>query len=954
VGSAGYIDAFGPVQAVSSSTAAWQQFQTTFVAPQAATQVRFAVELFAGAVLPGANAAAFDGFSVDVGACQSTPTDGGPSDSVPDSAPSSNLYTAQFESGPGGWADGSGTAPTLGVDGTSSFGPAVMSVTRTGDGGDYFSPWIEVTGSQTYCAKSALKWAGTGGMPFIAIQPSYTGPIWIVGSAGYIDAFGPVQAVSSSTAAWQQFQTTFVAPQAATQVRFAVELFAGGVLPGANSASFDGFSLTQGACGTSVIYAQDWEHGVAGWADGTGNAPALASDGTSAAGSAVMSVTRSASNGDYFSPWIAMTGGQVFCVEAAVRWLGGGMPFIGLQTSSGSAPMWIIGASGNRDDQLGPLQGVSYGETGWQQFRYTAVMPEGGAGARLAVELLAEAGKDGSDQAYFDGFKVTEGACVTGSPTFLVQYAQEWESGAGAWTDGQGNAPAVTSDNTSRAGPGVMSVSRTASAADYFSPWADVAGGQTYCVQAAVRWLGGGTPFVGLQPSTASAPVWIIGASGYSDAFGPVKVVDASATGWQQFQYAVPMPVGATQARLAVKLSAEVAKGGADQAYFDGFRITNGGCAPSSVLVMAPHPDDEIIISSGVIGRAVLHGDQVHIAFLTNGDYNGTVQGFTREDETTTADGVLGVGENNLRFLGYPDGYTEDIRGTYTFPTDVMTTPNNGVSHTYAARGLGRTDYHSYAFGAPAAYNWPNVLMDVASVLSTLLPDSIYVTSGTDGHPDHRSAYYAIVQALPQVIASHPGYKPTVYTALVDPGDETWPNPAAPDQYFKSPAASTLAWRPLLWTHRDSLDVPLSMQTTTLASNVKYQALAAEVSQGGNSEYLGLFLHKDEPFWGERPADPGNLPPVVNAGLDQTTTAGATVTLSGSASFDPDGVPLSYKWSQVDGPAVALSDAGASRPTFAAPSGITSATTLTFELRVADDLGWSAADAVKVIVNPAQ
>jgi uncharacterized delta-60 repeat protein len=40
----------------------------------------------------------------------------------------------------------------------------------------------------------------------------------------------------------------------------------------------------------------------------------------------------------------------------------------------------------------------------------------------------------------------------------------------------------------------------------------------------------------------------------------------------------------------------------------------------------------------------------------------------------------------------------------------------------------------------------------------------------------------------------------------------------------------------------------------------------------------------------------GNLPPVANAGPDQTVTTGQVVTLSGTRSTDPNGDPLSYSW----------------------------------------------------------
>ncbi|MHC1742389.1 MAG: PKD domain-containing protein [Syntrophobacteraceae bacterium] len=100
-----------------------------------------------------------------------------------------------------------------------------------------------------------------------------------------------------------------------------------------------------------------------------------------------------------------------------------------------------------------------------------------------------------------------------------------------------------------------------------------------------------------------------------------------------------------------------------------------------------------------------------------------------------------------------------------------------------------------------------------------------------------------------------------------------------------------------------------------------------------------------------RPAGSSNQAPVANAGADQTVTAGSSVTLNGSGSTDPDDGIASYAWTQTGTPAVTLTNATAANATFSAPQ-VSSATVLTFQVRVTDRSGASSSDTCTVRVNP--
>jgi serine protease len=96
------------------------------------------------------------------------------------------------------------------------------------------------------------------------------------------------------------------------------------------------------------------------------------------------------------------------------------------------------------------------------------------------------------------------------------------------------------------------------------------------------------------------------------------------------------------------------------------------------------------------------------------------------------------------------------------------------------------------------------------------------------------------------------------------------------------------------------------------------------------------------------------LPPVANAGVDQSVTVSTKVSLDASASQNNGygtAALSSYLWEQVDGQKVVLADIDKPQASFTAPA--TAGETLSFNVTVKNDVGLSSSDTVTISTKAA-
>ncbi len=173
------------------------------------------------------------------------------------------------------------------------------------------------------------------------------------------------------------------------------------------------------------------------------------------------------------------------------------------------------------------------------------------------------------------------------------------------------------------------------------------------------------------------------------------------------------------------------------------------------VLVVAAHPDDEVLGCGGTIARHVAEGDEVHVVFLADGvtsREHGPDDLRTRESAVEKAMSILGVQDH--RYLGFPDNRLDSL---------------------------------------PLL----DIVQSLEKVVDAIQPDKIYTHHHGDLNVDHQIAHRAVLTTCRPV----PGQSVKAILAFEVLSSSEWATPGlqpfVPDTYVDITAYSELKMKAL-------------------------------------------------------------------------------------------------------------------------------------------------------------
>jgi LmbE family N-acetylglucosaminyl deacetylase len=258
------------------------------------------------------------------------------------------------------------------------------------------------------------------------------------------------------------------------------------------------------------------------------------------------------------------------------------------------------------------------------------------------------------------------------------------------------------------------------------------------------------------------------------------------------------------------------------------------------VLVIAPHPDDEVLAAGGTMHALRTLGAHVRVVLLTPGDaYVRAARrlgrlspdaatyrrlGEVRLRESIEAAAVLAVPKTDVVCLGYPDGRLEAMWREGWDPTAAAPGRSGAAAVPYP---------WAYRPGAPCC--GAAMADDLATIVGGFAPDTVIFPGPEETHSDHVYAHRFVAHSLRES-----GWAGRGLTYLVHHGHYPYPWAYRPGDALRPPSA-------LRGGGRNWLSVPLEHEDIAAKEN----ALRAFQSQNAILDlryFMRAFVRANELF----------------------------------------------------------------------------------------------------------
>lgn len=261
--------------------------------------------------------------------------------------------------------------------------------------------------------------------------------------------------------------------------------------------------------------------------------------------------------------------------------------------------------------------------------------------------------------------------------------------------------------------------------------------------------------------------------------------------------------------------------------------------AEDRILVIAAHPDDEILGPAGYLATAAKVGSEIRVVVVTNGDANKfydisakrllqkkpeifVEEGNVRQRETLAALAELGIPSDRVDFLGFPDRGLHELLDAHWPRSNPYQSPYTKATEPPYAMVFDRNNL----------YAGEDLADDLAKIIGEIKPTILFTHTMLDTHLDHAATAKFVDLALDALKGQGAFTMPTRYAFLIHGHDYPRPLRYTPNDYLQPPEKIQKQFPRLAWR-----TFPLDAES----ENAKHLAIGAFKTQL-ESPYLNLLL----------------------------------------------------------------------------------------------------------------